>query len=43
MERKIIYLINPISGTSKKEGIRKLIEQETAARKIPFEILPLHL
>jgi len=40
MERKIIYLINPISGTSKKEGIRKLIEQETAARKIPFEILP---
>jgi YegS/Rv2252/BmrU family lipid kinase len=40
MERKIIYLINPISGTSKKEGIRKLIEQETTERKIPFEILP---
>ena len=40
MERKIIYLINPISGTSKKEGIRKLIERETTAREIPFEILP---
>ncbi len=39
MERKIIYLINPISGTSKKEGIKKLIERETAAREIPFEIL----
>jgi len=40
MERKIIYLINPISGTSKKEGIKKLIERETTAREIPFEILP---
>ncbi|MDE3143039.1 MAG: YegS/Rv2252/BmrU family lipid kinase [Bacteroidota bacterium] len=39
MERKIIYLINPISGTSKKEGIKKLIERETSAREIPFEIL----
>jgi YegS/Rv2252/BmrU family lipid kinase len=39
MERKIIYLINPISGTAKKEGIKKLIERETAAQQIPFEIL----
>jgi YegS/Rv2252/BmrU family lipid kinase len=37
---KIIYLINPISGTSKKEAIKKLVERETAARKISFEILP---
>lgn len=37
-DRKIIYLINPISGTSKKEGIRKLVERETAAQGIPFEI-----
>jgi len=37
-DRKIIYLINPISGTSKKEGIRKLVERETAAQNIPFEI-----
>lgn len=40
MERKIIYLINPISGTSKKEGIKRLIEKETTERAIPFEILP---
>ena len=38
MERKIIYLINPICGTSKKEGIKKLIERETSAREIHFEI-----
>ncbi len=37
-ERKIIYLINPISGTSKKEGVRKLIERETAAQGIAFSI-----
>ena len=40
MKRRLIYLINPISGTSQKEGIRKLIEKETASRDIPFEILP---
>ena len=39
MKRKIIYLINPISGTSKKDGIKKLIEKETAFQEIPFEIL----
>lgn len=39
MERKIVYLINPISGTSRKDGIRKLIEKETSARNIPFEIM----
>lgn len=37
-DRKIIYLINPISGTSKKEAIKKLIERETTAQGIPFEI-----
>ncbi len=37
-ERKIIYLINPISGTSKKQGIKKLIERETTAQGIAFEI-----
>ena len=38
MERKIIYLINPISGTSTKESIRLLVERETALRKIPFKV-----
>jgi YegS/Rv2252/BmrU family lipid kinase len=40
MNRKMIYLVNPISGAVKKEGIRELIDQETAARNIPFEIVP---
>jgi diacylglycerol kinase (ATP) len=39
MERKIVYLVNPISGTSKKDGIKKLIEKETTAKGIPFEIM----
>jgi len=39
MERKIIYLINPISGTSKKDGIKHLVERETAARNIAYEIV----
>ena len=34
-----MYLINPISGTSRKEGIKKLIERESTASDIPFEIL----
>jgi diacylglycerol kinase (ATP) len=37
-DRKIIYLINPISGTSKKEGLRKMVERETTAQGIYFEI-----
>ncbi len=37
-DRKIIYLVNPISGTSKKEGIKKLIERETKAQGIAFEM-----
>ena len=39
MERKIVYLVNPISGTSKKDGIKKLIEKETTAKGISFEIM----
>ncbi len=39
MLRKIIYLINPISGTGKKEAIKKLIIAETEKKSIPFEIL----
>ena len=31
-------MINPISGTAKKESIRKLIEKENQARNIIFEI-----
>ncbi len=37
--RKIIYLVNPKSGTQKKELILKLIEKETKATGIDYEIM----
>ena len=39
-QRHIIYIINPISGTRTKKDLQSYIEQETAARKIPFKIFP---
>ncbi len=39
MKKKLIYLINPISGTDKKEALAALIEKETRSRDIPFEIV----
>lgn len=38
MTRKIIYLINPISGTSKKDKIRELVEKVTAAKGIEYRV-----
>lgn len=40
MSRKIIYLINPISGTKEKNPLVNLITEKTSAQQIPFEILP---
>lgn len=40
MQRKIIYLINPISGTGGKRSLTALIRQRTEAKQIPFSILP---
>lgn len=39
MSRKIIYLVNPISGTRGKSSLKELITQKTSERNIPFEIL----
>ncbi len=39
MTRKIIYIINPIAGTKKKDVIEKYIHQQTTAKNIPFEII----
>ncbi len=39
MNRKILYLINPKSGTQKKELFIKLITKETITANIYFEIL----
>jgi diacylglycerol kinase (ATP) len=40
MQRHIIYIINPISGTRTKKDLQQLIESKTADRKIPFQIFP---
>lgn len=39
MNRKIIYFINPISGTRGKGDLIKKIEEKTTLQNIPFEIL----
>ncbi len=40
IRHKIIYLINPISGTASKGKLQLLIQQQTEAAGIPFQILP---
>lgn len=39
MNRKLLYLINPVAGTGKKENIKALIEKESLAANFPFEII----
>lgn len=39
MARKIIYLINPISGTKGKAALKELIQRKTRAAGILFEIM----
>src|SRR3954469_15249591 len=38
MKRKIIYLVNPVSGTGKKEMLEKLIRKKTTEKSIDFVI-----
>jgi YegS/Rv2252/BmrU family lipid kinase len=38
--RKIIYLINPISGTGGKSSLKELIARRTKEQNIDFDILP---
>lgn len=40
MSRKIIYLLNPISGTRKKTRVKELIIRKTRMAGIDFDILP---
>jgi YegS/Rv2252/BmrU family lipid kinase len=40
MQRQIIYIINPISGSKTKKGLESLIAQKTKEQKIPFELFP---
>ena len=40
MQRKIIYLINPISGTKGKTALLELISKKSKERQIGYEIIP---
>ena len=40
MSRKIIYIINPVSGTKSKSNLQHLIEEKTNQKKIPCFIFP---
>ena len=40
MERKIVYLINPISGTQKKDDLKEMISDISSNRNVHFEIMP---
>lgn len=40
MSRKIIYIINPISGTGSKNNLRQIIESTTKQKNIPYHIFP---
>ncbi len=38
--RKIVYLINPISGTSKKGAVQEIIEAKTTSMGIAYQVRP---
>ena len=40
MSRKIIYIINPISGTRTKSNLQQIVEEKTLQQNIPFRIFP---
>jgi diacylglycerol kinase (ATP) len=40
MSRKIIYIVNPISGTRTQKNLRQLLEEKTKQKGIPFDIFP---
>jgi YegS/Rv2252/BmrU family lipid kinase len=40
MQQRIIYIINPISGTRTKKDLQQFIQQKTKERNIPFYIFP---
>jgi YegS/Rv2252/BmrU family lipid kinase len=40
MQQRIIYIINPISGTRTKKDLQQFIQQKTKEKGIPFHIFP---
>ena len=39
MQRVLLYIVNPISGTNSKEHLKELIQQETTKAGLPFEMV----
>lgn len=40
MTRRILYIINPISGTRSKTNLQAFVEEKTKQKNIPFTIFP---
>src|SRR5271169_3969314 len=40
MQRQIIYIINPVSGTKAKKGLESLIAKKTKEQGIAYDIFP---
>jgi YegS/Rv2252/BmrU family lipid kinase len=40
MSRKIIYIINPVSGTKSKSDLQQFIEEKTKSKKISYSVFP---
>ena len=40
MNRKIIYIINPISGTKSKSNLQQFVEAKTKEKDIPYSVFP---
>ncbi|HEV7332621.1 MAG TPA: YegS/Rv2252/BmrU family lipid kinase [Flavisolibacter sp.] len=40
MKRKLLYIVNPISGVSDKGTLKTIIEQETKKAGFPYKIVP---
>lgn len=40
MNRKIIYIINPISGTKSKSDLQQFVETKTKEKSIPYFVFP---
>ncbi|MDQ3843575.1 MAG: acylglycerol kinase family protein, partial [Bacteroidota bacterium] len=40
MQRKLLYIINPISGTRNKESLQEVIKRKSEAAGFSFQIFP---
>src|SRR5438093_7488877 len=40
MQRRLLYIVNPISGTKNKQSLQEIIKAKTAQAGLPFEIYP---